>query len=275
MWGRCMWGRCMCGRRTGHAGVRCCARLTRLAWPSLLAPPPLQAPLWMLRKSTAKISASRFIAGAVANLPCPDPDSLEPAFLQLALDRSIADPTLPPPAAGEGKRALPRAPPPPLRGAVAEVPDALHPLFGPRPGGVPSALLQRLLRDALERLPASTSLAIPTTLSHDQLEAQEHLPLAVSPDVDFGTGEWAGALATRGSGHCATRVDAWHGCVAAFADTASCSLAIPAPALQCRSAAWVQSSWWRQRPVQPRACHAWAANQVPQQLPTLAACWTC
>lgn len=107
---------------------------------------------------------------------------LAKATLQLMVDASLAAPELPPPAA-DGKRALPPAPPPALRGSVAGVPDPLRPLFGSGGGSGPSALLRRLLRDAVESLPASTALAVGPSPGCQE----PPLPLVVSPDIDFGT----------------------------------------------------------------------------------------
>ena len=118
------------------------------------------------------------------------PEQLAADALLLALDPSRAQPELP---AAEGssrvERTLPLAPPPPLRGAVVDVPPPLRPLFGGSgsPGG---RLLQRLMRDAVAGLDAATALGVPHGGSGPPQASEGQPPadtLAVSPDIDFGT----------------------------------------------------------------------------------------
>ncbi|PRW57862.1 helicase MOV-10 [Chlorella sorokiniana] len=115
------------------------------------------------------------------------PGGVEADLARLVYDPSCAEPHLPPAAGDASKRALPPAPPPPLRGAVVDVPPALRPLFG---GGAGGQLLQRLLRQAVAELPTALALGAAHSGSGQRLGDEGQPPaetMVVGGDIDFGT----------------------------------------------------------------------------------------
>ncbi len=116
-----------------------------------------------------------------------DPSELEADLAHLACEPSRAEPHLPAAPGSGSKRTLPPAPPPPLRGAVVDVPPAMRPLFS---GGSGGRLLQRLLRQAVAELPTALALGRPHSGSETPPVNDGQKPwqtLVVGADIDFGT----------------------------------------------------------------------------------------
>ena len=115
---------------------------------------------------------------------------LTAAALDIVADPGSIDPVLPAAAVPGGpdmgaRRSLPPAQPPALRGSVVPVPDPLQPLFAG--GGSGGRVLEQLLREAVANLGTSTALAAAQPAGSQLDQQQMQLPLAVSPDLDFGT----------------------------------------------------------------------------------------
>lgn len=116
-----------------------------------------------------------------------DPSELEADLAHLACEPSRAEPHLPAAPGSGSKRTLPPAPPPPLRGAVVDVPPAMRPLFS---GGSGGRLLQRLLRQAVAELLTALALGRPHSGSELPPVNDGQKPwqtLVVGGDIDFGT----------------------------------------------------------------------------------------
>jgi hypothetical protein len=147
------------------------------AAPSL--PVPQERPLAQLRGKRVIL-----VLNAAAAAP------LTAAALDIVADPGSIAPVLPAAAVPGGpdigaRRSLPPAQPPALRGSVVPVPDPLQPLFAG--GGSGGRVLEQLLREAVANLGTSTALAAAQPAGSQLDQQQMQLPLAVSPDLDFGT----------------------------------------------------------------------------------------